>query len=145
MNCHLRPVNNYLGAFKKVVIADNCAKYVDHAFTYYPSQSASTLLLAVILYAFQIYADFSGYSDMAIGVGKLFGISAKKNFDMPYFSRNMPEFWRKWHISLTSWFTDYIYIPLGGNRCSTQRVVLNTLIVFFVSGLWHGARWTFAL
>lgn len=133
------------GAFKKVVIADNCAKYVDYAFTYYPSQSASTLLLAVILYAVQIYADFSGYSDMAIGIGKLFGISAKKNFDMPYFSRNMPEFWRKWHISLTSWFTDYIYFPLGGNRCSTQRVVLNTLIVFFVSGLWHGARWTFAL
>jgi len=133
------------GAFKKIVIADNCAKYVDHAFTYYPTQSASTLLLALVLYAFQIYADFSGYSDMAIGIGKLFGITAKKNFDMPYFSRNMQEFWRKWHISLTSWFTDYIYIPLGGSRCSTSRIVLNTLIVFFISGLWHGARWTFVL
>lgn len=131
------------GFFKKCVVADSCALYVDKVFDAYSTLNSSTLVYAIIVYAFQIYADFSGYSDMAIGVAKLFGFKTRMNFNLPYFSRNIAEFWRKWHISLTSWFTDYVYIPLGGSRCSKVRVILNTFIVFLASGLWHGANWTF--
>ncbi len=131
------------GLFKKMVIADNCAMYVDHVFASYQTQSGSTLLLAAIFYAIQIYGDFSGYSDMAIGTGKLFGIRSMKNFNVPYFSRDIAEFWRRWHISLTTWFRDYVYIPLGGSRCSKAKIIRNTFVIFLVSGLWHGANWTF--
>ena len=131
------------GLFKKMVIADNCAVYVDRIFSTYQTQSGSTLLLAAIFFAFQIYGDFSGYSDMAIGTGKLFGFKTMKNFNMPYFSRDIAEFWRRWHISLTTWFRDYVYIPLGGSRCSKAKIVRNTFVIFLLSGLWHGANWTF--
>lgn len=131
------------GFFKKMVIADNCAIAVDTIWNNYSNESGFTLLMGGIFFAFQIYGDFSGYSDIAIGTAKLFGINLKQNFNFPYFSRNIAEFWRKWHISLTSWFKDYLYIPLGGSRCSTKRVILNTIIIFVVSGLWHGANWTF--
>lgn len=133
------------GLFKKVVVADNCAAFVDLVFSDISSQTGSTLALTAILYSIQIYADFSGYSDMAIGIGKLFGFTSKKNFDYPYFSRNIAEFWRKWHISLTSWFRDYVYIPLGGSRVPKGSVVINTFVIFLLSGLWHGANWTFFL
>ncbi len=133
------------GFFKKVIIADNCAIYVNQVFDSYQDYSGSTLLLATILFAFQIYGDFSGYSDIAIGTAKLFGINLMKNFNLPYFSRDIAEFWRRWHISLTTWFRDYIYIPLGGSRVSKMRVLRNTLIVFLISGLWHGANWTFVI
>lgn len=131
------------GFFKKMVIADNCAIAVDTIWNNYSNESGFTLLMGGIFFAFQIYGDFSGYSDIAIGTAKLFGINLKQNFNFPYFSRDIAEFWRKWHISLTSWFKDYLYIPLGGSRCSTKRVILNTIIIFAVSGLWHGANWTF--
>lgn len=131
------------GLFKKMVIADNCAVYVDRIFSSYQTQSGSTLLLAAVFFAFQIYGDFSGYSDMAIGVGKLFGFKTMRNFSFPYFSRDIAEFWRRWHISLTTWFRDYVYIPLGGSRCSKAKIVRNTFVIFLVSGLWHGANWTF--
>ena len=131
------------GLFKKMVIADNCAVYVDRVFSTYQTQSGSTLLLAAIFFAFQIYGDFSGYSDMAIGTGKLFGFKTMKNFNFPYFSRDIAEFWRRWHISLTTWFRDYVYIPLGGSRCSKAKIVRNTFVIFLLSGLWHGANWTF--
>ena len=131
------------GLFKKMVIADNCAVYVNRIFSSYQTQSGSTLLLAAIFFAFQIYGDFSGYSDMAIGTGKLFGFKTMKNFNMPYFSRDIAEFWRRWHISLTTWFRDYVYIPLGGSRCSKAKIVRNTFVIFLLSGLWHGANWTF--
>ena len=131
------------GLFKKTVIADNCAVYVDRVFSTYQAQSGSTLLLAAIFFAFQIYCDFSGYLDMAIGTGKLFGFKTMKNFSMPYFSRDIAEFWRRWHISLTTWFRDYVYIPLGGSRCSKAKIVRNTFAIFLLSGLWHGANWTF--
>lgn len=131
------------GLFKKIAVADSCAVYVDLVCSSGQAQSGSTMLLAAVLYSFQIYGDFSGYSDMAIGTGKLFGFKFMENFRVPYFSRNMAEFWRRWHISLTTWFRDYIYIPMGGSRCSRPRIVLNTFVVFLVSGLWHGANWTF--
>ncbi len=131
------------GLFKKVVVADNCAVYVNEIFGTWQDQYGSALLLAAILFAFQIYGDFSGYSDIAIGTAKLFGIRLMRNFNMPYFSRDIAEFWRRWHISLTTWFRDYIYIPLGGSRCSKWKVVRNTFVIFLVSGLWHGANWTF--
>ncbi len=131
------------GLFKKMVVADNCAVYVDRVFSSYPAQAGSTLLLAAVLYTFQIYGDFSGYSDIAIGTGKLFGIKSMLNFNVPYFSRDIAEFWRRWHISLTTWFRDYVYIPLGGSRCSKAKIVRNTFVIFLVSGLWHGANWTF--
>ena len=131
------------GFFKKIVVADTCAVYVDQVFSTYQDQSGSTLLLAAVLFAFQIYGDFSGYSDIAIGVAKLFGISLMRNFSVPYFSRDIAEFWRRWHISLTTWFRDYIYIPLGGSRVSKIKVVRNTFIIFLISGLWHGANWTY--
>jgi D-alanyl-lipoteichoic acid acyltransferase DltB (MBOAT superfamily) len=131
------------GLFKKMVIADNCAVYVDRVFSDYQAQSGSTLLLAAVFFAFQIYGDFSGYSDMAIGVGKLFGFRTKRNFSVPYFSRDIAEFWRRWHISLTTWFRDYVYIPLGGSRCSKAKIARNTFVIFLLSGLWHGANWTY--
>ena len=131
------------GLFKKIVIADNCAVFVDHVFSSYQMQSGSTLLLAAIFFTFQIYGDFSGYSDIAIGTAKLFGIKLMRNFNVPYFSRDIAEFWRRWHISLTTWFRDYVYIPLGGSRVSKAKIVRNTFIIFLLSGFWHGANWTF--
>ena len=131
------------GLFKKMVIADNCAVYVDQVFSTYQSQAGSTLFLAAILFAFQIYGDFSGYSDIAIGTSKLFGIKLMRNFNVPYFSRDIAEFWRRWHISLTTWFRDYVYIPMGGSRCSKAKIVWNTFVIFLLSGFWHGANWTF--
>lgn len=131
------------GLFKKVVIADNCAVHVNTIFSNYPDYSGSTLLLGAVLFAFQIYCDFSGYSDIAIGVSRLFGFHLMRNFAFPYFSRDMAEFWRRWHISLSTWFRDYVYLPLGGSRGSTGMAIRNTLIVFTVSGFWHGANWTF--
>ena len=131
------------GLFKKIVIADNCAVYVDHVWASYDTQTGSTLLLAAILFTFQIYGDFSGYSDIAIGTAKLFGIRLMRNFNNPYFSRDIAEFWRRWHISLTTWFRDYIYIPLGGSRVCKWKIVRNTFVIFLLSGFWHGANWTF--
>ena len=131
------------GLFKKIVVADNCAVYVDQVFNTYQDQTGSTLLLAAILFTFQIYGDFSGYSDIAIGTSKLFGIRLMRNFNVPYFSRDIAEFWRRWHISLTTWFRDYVYIPLGGSRCSKAKVIRNTFVIFLLSGFWHGANWTF--
>ena len=131
------------GLFKKIVVADNCAVYVNQVFADYTNQSGSTLLLAAIFFTFQIYGDFSGYSDIAIGTAKLFGIKLMRNFNVPYFSRDIAEFWRRWHISLTTWFRDYVYIPLGGSRVSKAKVIRNTFIIFLVSGFWHGANWTF--
>ena len=131
------------GLFKKIVIADNCATYVDQVWSTYPTQTGSTLLLAAVLFTFQIYGDFSGYSDIAIGTAKLFGIKLMRNFNNPYFSRDIAEFWRRWHISLTTWFRDYVYIPLGGSRVGKWKIVRNTFIIFLVSGIWHGANWTF--
>ena len=150
------------GLFKKIVVADNCATYVDTVFADISSQSGSTLVLAAVLFTFQIYGDFSGYSDIAIGTAKLFGINLMRNFNVPYFSRDIAEFWRRWHISLTTWFRDYVYIPLGGSRPDTSRLsplasrlsptaytkciaVRNTFIIFLLSGFWHGANWTFVL
>lgn len=131
------------GLFKKIVVADNCAVYVNQVWETYDTQSGSTLLLAAILFTFQIYGDFSGYSDIAIGTAKLFGIKLMRNFNNPYFSRDIAEFWRRWHISLTSWFRDYVYIPLGGNRRGLLRTIFNTFVVFLICGLWHGANWTY--
>lgn len=131
------------GLFKKMVIADNCAVYVDQVFSTYQTQTGSTLLLAAVLFAFQIYGDFSGYSDIAIGTAKLFGIKLMRNFNVPYFSRDIAEFWRRWHISLTTWFRDYVYIPMGGSRCSKAKIIRNTFVIFLLSGFWHGANWTF--
>ena len=131
------------GLFKKIVVADNCAMYVDQVWATYDTQSGSTLLLAAVLFTFQIYGDFSGYSDIAIGTAKLFGIKLMRNFNNPYFSRDIAEFWRRWHISLTTWFRDYVYIPLGGSRVSKAKIVRNTFVIFLLSGFWHGANWTF--
>lgn len=131
------------GLFKKVVIADNCAEFANHIFGHSADQPGSTLLLGAIFFAFQIYADFSGYSDIALGTARLFGIELLRNFAFPYFSRDIAEFWRRWHISLSSWFRDYLYIPLGGSRGGTGAKVRNTFIIFLVSGFWHGANWTF--
>lgn len=131
------------GLLKKTMIADNCGLMIDGIWNDIPSQSSKVLLFGAFLYSIQIYFDFSGYSDIAIGLGKLFGIRMKPNFNYPYFSRNVSEFWRKWHISLTSWFTEYVYIPLGGNRRGRIRTCLNTIVVFTICGLWHGANWTF--
>ena len=131
------------GLFKKIVVADNCATYVDQVWATYDTQTGSTLLLAAILFTFQIYGDFSGYSDIAIGTAKLFGIKLMRNFNNPYFSRDIAEFWRRWHISLTTWFRDYVYIPLGGSRVGKWLIVRNTFVIFLLSGFWHGANWTF--
>jgi D-alanyl-lipoteichoic acid acyltransferase DltB (MBOAT superfamily) len=131
------------GFFKKIVIADNCAIYANMIFDNSAGYSGSTLLLGAFFFAFQIYGDFSGYSDIAIGISKLFGINLMNNFKYPYFSRDIAEFWRRWHISLTTWFRDYIYIPLGGSRNGIWISIRNTFIVFVASGFWHGAKWTF--
>lgn len=131
------------GFVKKILIADRCAIIVDFYWNQYQEIPGLTLLILGVLFTFQIYCDFSGYSDIAIGCAKLFGIQLTKNFDNPYFSRSIPEFWRRWHISLMTWFRDYIYIPLGGSRCSKWKVIRNVFIVWGVSGLWHGADWTF--
>lgn len=131
------------GLFKKIVVADNCAIYVNEVYGDYTNQSGSTLLLAAILYTIQIYGDFSGYSDMAIGTAKLLGFRFRDNFLFPYFSRNMNEFWRRWHISLNTWFVDYVYIPLGGSRDGKWHTIRNIMVVFLLSGLWHGADWSF--
>jgi D-alanyl-lipoteichoic acid acyltransferase DltB (MBOAT superfamily) len=133
------------GLFKKIVIADNCAEYANHIFDHYTTYNGSILLLGAMFFAIQIYGDFSGYSDIAIGTARLFGISLMKNFAFPYFSRNMAEFWRRWHISLTTWFRDYLYIPLGGSRGSNFQKVRNIFVIFIVSGFWHGANWTFII
>ena len=131
------------GFFKKVVIADNAAQLVNEIFENYPNESYISLIIGTILFAFQIYCDFSGYSDIAIGLGRILGFDLMYNFKFPYFSSNIREFWNRWHISLSSWFRDYIYIPLGGNKVSQYRVLFNTFCVFVLSGFWHGANWTF--
>ncbi len=131
------------GFFKKIVIADTCASKVNLVFDRWDTLPGSTLWIAAILFTIQIYCDFSGYSDIAIGTARLFGINLMRNFNFPYFSRDIAEFWRRWHISLTTWFRDYIYIPLGGSRGSKATVLRNTFIIFLVSGLWHGANWTY--
>ena len=131
------------GFFKKVVVADNCAGYVDNIWNDIAGQSSLNLAMAAMLFSIQIYCDFSGYSDIAIGCAKLFGIRLMRNFKVPYFSRDIAEFWRRWHISLTTWFRDYVYIPLGGSRVGKWKVMRNTFVIFLVSGLWHGANWTF--
>ncbi|MDL2223453.1 MBOAT family protein [Bacteroidales bacterium OttesenSCG-928-M11] len=131
------------GLFKKMAIADNCAVCVDHIFNNYEALPGSTLVLGAFFFSIQIYCDFSGYSDIAIGTARLFGFNLMRNFAFPYFSRDIAEFWRRWHISLTTWFRDYIYIPLGGSRVSKSKVIRNTFIVYLVSGFWHGANWTF--
>ncbi|MFD2823330.1 MBOAT family protein [Lacinutrix iliipiscaria] len=133
------------GFFKKVVIADNCAKTVNIIFSNYTDYSASTLFLGAVFFAFQIYGDFSGYSDIAIGISRLFGFNLKQNFAFPYFSRDIAEFWRRWHMSLSTWFRDYVYIPLGGSRGSRWNQIRNVFIIFIVSGFWHGANWTFII
>ena len=131
------------GLVKKVVIADTCANYANEIFNHYNSMNSLSLILGTVYFAFQIYGDFSGYSDIALGTSKLFGIDLLKNFNYPYFSRDIAEFWRRWHISLTTWFRDYLYIPLGGSKGSKWFKVRNTFIIFLVSGFWHGASWTF--
>ena len=134
------------GLFKKMMVADNCAIYVDQVWNQMADgahPSGSTLVVAAILFAFQIYGDFSGYSDIAIGTAKLFGINLKDNFLTPYFSRNVAEFWKRWHISLNTWFVDYVYIPLGGSRNGQWNTIRNTFVIFLLSGLWHGANWTY--
>ena len=131
------------GFFKKVVVADNCAMAVNEIFADYQTLDSFNLLCGALLFMFQIYGDFSGYSDIAIGTARLFGIRLMRNFHYPYFSRNIAEFWKRWHISLNTWFTDYLYIPLGGSRCSRSRALHNVFIIFLISGFWHGANWTF--
>lgn len=131
------------GLFKKMVVADNCGAVVDMIFSDYTAYGGMQLLIGAILFSFQIYGDFSGYSDMAIGIAKLFGIKLMANFRTPYFSRDIAEFWRRWHISLSSWFKDYVYIPLGGSRVKKKKVARNTAVIFLLSGFWHGANWTF--
>ncbi len=133
------------GVFKKVVIADQCAYYVNIIFSNANDYSGSTHVLGALLFTFQIYGDFSGYSDIAIGTARLFGVELLRNFAYPYFSRDVSEFWRRWHISLSSWFKDYLYIPLGGSKGGTWMRVRNTFIIFLVSGFWHGANWTFII
>jgi alginate O-acetyltransferase complex protein AlgI len=131
------------GLFKKVVIADQCAEYANLAFNNTGDYSGSTLLLGSLFFTIQIYGDFSGYSDIALGVSRLFGIELLRNFAYPYFSRDIAEFWRRWHISLSSWFRDYLYFPLGGSKGGSWSRIKNTFIIFLVSGFWHGANWTF--
>jgi alginate O-acetyltransferase complex protein AlgI len=131
------------GLFKKIVIADNCAEFANIIFNNSSDYSGSTLVLGALFFTFQIYGDFSGYSDIAIGTSRLFGFDLMQNFNFPYFSRDIAEFWRRWHISLSTWFRDYLYIPLGGSRGGTWMKIRNTFIIFIVSGFWHGANWTF--
>ncbi|HPI10077.1 MAG TPA: MBOAT family O-acyltransferase [Catalimonadaceae bacterium] len=133
------------GLFKKIVIADNCAAFANAAFAEPGSSSSAVLTMGAIFFAFQIYGDFSGYSDIALGTARLFGVELLRNFAFPYFSRDIAEFWRRWHISLSSWFRDYLYIPLGGSKGGNWSRVRNTFIIFIVSGFWHGANWTFIM
>lgn len=133
------------GLFKKVVVADSLAVYVDTIYNSSSHHNGSSLLLATYCFAFQIYGDFSGYSDMARGVSRIYGIELMKNFETPYFATSVSEFWSRWHISLSTWFRDYVYIPLGGNRVSLKRNFFNIFIVFLLSGFWHGANWTFVI
>ncbi len=131
------------GLFKKMAIADNCAQYANIIFDHSSQYSGATLLLGALFFTFQIYCDFSGYSDIALGTARLFGFELLRNFAFPYFSRDIAEFWRRWHISLSTWFRDYLYIPLGGSKGGTWMKIRNTFIIFIVSGFWHGASWTF--
>ena len=131
------------GFFKKIVIADTCAAYANHAFAHYEELSGLSLFLGAVAFAFQIYGDFSGYSDIALGTSKLFGVRLMRNFNLPYFAKSIPDFWRRWHISLSTWFRDYVYFPLGGSRVGGWKVYRNVFIIFLVSGFWHGANWTF--
>jgi alginate O-acetyltransferase complex protein AlgI len=131
------------GLVKKIIIADNCALYVSEIFSSPDQYNSSALIIGAVLFAFQIYGDFSGYSDIAIGTARMFGFSLMKNFAYPYFSRDIAEFWRRWHISLSTWFRDYLYIPLGGSQVNKLKKVRNILIIFIVSGFWHGANWTY--
>ncbi len=131
------------GLFKKIVIADNCAEFANQIFNNSADMNGSTLVLGALFFTFQIYGDFSGYSDIAIGTSRLFGFDLMRNFNFPYFSRDIAEFWRRWHISLSTWFRDYLYIPLGGSRGGTWMKVRNTFVIFIISGFWHGANWTF--
>lgn len=133
------------GLFKKVVIADNCAEEVDNIFTSYSTNNGAELFLGMVLFSVQIYADFSGYSEIAAGLSRLLGFEIIRNFSFPYFSNSIVEFWKKWHISLTSWFRDYLYIPLGGSKVGLIKQIRNVFIVFLVSGFWHGANWTFII
>jgi D-alanyl-lipoteichoic acid acyltransferase DltB (MBOAT superfamily) len=133
------------GFFKKLVVADNCAALANPIFEHPELQSGSSLFLGAVFFAFQIYGDFSGYSDIAIGTARLFGFSLMQNFAYPYFSRDIAEFWRRWHISLSTWFRDYLYIPLGGSRGGMKQKIRNTSLVFLISGLWHGANWTYVI
>lgn len=133
------------GLFKKVVIADNCAEFANQIFNNYSDYQGVTLFLGAVFFTIQIYGDFSGYSDIALGTAKLFGIDLLRNFSYPYFSRDIAEFWRRWHISLSTWFRDYLYIPLGGSQLGMWGKIRNTLIIFLVSGFWHGANWTFII
>lgn len=135
----------FWGLFKKLVIADNCAQFANEIFEKSSELNGSTLLLGAFLFTFQIYGDFSGYSDIAIGTSRLFGFNLMQNFNYPYFSRDIAEFWRRWHISLSTWFRDYLYIPLGGSRGTTRLRIRNTFLIFLLSGLWHGANWTYVV
>ena len=139
--CGVRQI--LLGFFKKIAIADSCALIVNPIFADYTNYGSAALVLGAVLFSFQIYGDFSGYSDIAIGTARLFGFHLMKNFHYPYFSRDIAEFWRRWHISLNTWFRDYVYIPLGGSRVRKGLVIRNTFVIFLLSGLWHGANWTF--
>lgn len=131
------------GMFKKVVIADRIGGFVDTVYNNPGSYGSVSLIIASVFFAIQIYCDFSGYSDIAIGSARVMGYSLMKNFNVPYFSKSVSEFWRRWHISLSTWFRDYVYIPLGGNRVSKSRLYFNLMVTFVVSGFWHGANWTF--
>jgi D-alanyl-lipoteichoic acid acyltransferase DltB (MBOAT superfamily) len=133
------------GFFKKMVVADRCAEIANLVFSNPSEYNGSALIFGVILFSFQIYGDFSGYSDIAIGTARLFGFKLMKNFAYPYFSRDIAEFWRRWHISLTTWFRDYLYIPLGGSKVGVWKKIRNIFIVFLTSGFWHGANWTFVI
>jgi D-alanyl-lipoteichoic acid acyltransferase DltB (MBOAT superfamily) len=133
------------GFFKKMVVADNCAAMANQIFENYETASGFSLFLGALYFTFQIYGDFSGYSDIAIGTSRLFGFNLMRNFAFPYFSRDIAEFWRRWHISLSTWFRDYLYIPLGGSRGGLKMKLRNTFIIFVVSGFWHGANWTFII
>ncbi len=140
-SCGMRQI--LWGFFKKIVIADNCAEFANIIFNNSAEMNSSSLVLGALFFTFQIYGDFSGYSDIAIGTARLFGFNLERNFAFPYFSRDIAEFWRRWHISLSTWFRDYLYIPLGGSRGGVSMKVRNTFIIFVVSGFWHGANWTF--
>jgi D-alanyl-lipoteichoic acid acyltransferase DltB (MBOAT superfamily) len=133
------------GFFKKIVVADNISGMVNLAYTHPEQQTGLTLLLATYLFAIQIYCDFSGYSDIAIGAAKTMGFDLMENFKTPYISKNIKEFWSRWHISLSTWFKDYLYIPIGGNRVRISRMMINLMIVFVISGIWHGANWNFII